>query len=314
MIRVSRDEIAFFKREGYLVKRGVLAPTLMARAREQVWAAAPPELERHNPDTWVGAFAAQYYTWKYREVGAQPWMIELLASDPSIGKDTVILLGGIEVSWHGEHVGVLGAEQTSRRLLSANLHDFDLRDLANAGSRSARAPIVVWNHPRDPLLKKLPLASGNVDAIEISNGALHGMDLVRGKRARIVELAREHDLALLSGTDSHGWGYSAPNWTLLRLKGWRQLDRDELAEQIARALRDGGFGATQVVERATADPGTSAAALDLSLLVVPWRMLTELSAGERWMWLVWTWAIAGIQFQLRRQRAPIREVAALPAR
>src|SRR6185436_14933598 len=100
--------------------------------------------------------------------------------------------------------------------------------------------------------------------IEIANGALRGMDLIRSKRAQIVALARQHNLAMLSGTDSHGWGYAAPNWTLLRVNGWRHLGRDELAARIERALRVGGFGATRVVERATADPGTSATALTFS--------------------------------------------------
>ena len=81
-----------------------------------------------------------------------------------------------------------------------------------------------------------------------------------------------------------------------------------------RALRVGGFGATHVVERTTADPGTSAAALALSVLVVPWRMLTALSADERWMWLVWTWAIAGVELQLRRRRVPRAGIAASPVR
>jgi hypothetical protein len=235
-----------------------------------------------------------------------------LANNPQTGKDGVILLRGIEVSWRDEHVGLLGEEQMCRRMLSANLHDMDVQDALTAGSRGEHAPIVIWNHPRDPGLRKLPLASGAVQAIEVANGALHGMDLVRWKRQQIVALARQQNLALLSGTDSHGWGYTAPNWTLLRLKGWRRLDRNELAAQIERALRVGGFGATHVVERTTADPGASEAALALSVLVVPWRMLTALSAKERLMWLVWTWTIAAVELQLRRRRFRRREVAASP--
>jgi predicted metal-dependent phosphoesterase TrpH len=236
------------------------------------------------------------------------------ANDPPTGSDGVILLPGIEVSWKGEHIGLLGEEQASRRVLSANLHDLDLRDHATAGRHGARAPVVVWNHPRDPQLEKLPLPSGTVHAIEIANGALHGMDLVRWKRQQIIALARQYNLALLSGTDSHGWGNAAPNWTLLRLKDWRRLDRGELAARIEQELRVRGFGATRVVERATADPGTSTPALALSVILVPWRMLTALSADERRMWLVWTWGIAVFAFQLRRWRTPRRETAAFPAR
>lgn len=237
-----------------------------------------------------------------------------LANDPPTGNDGTVLLPGIEVSWQGEHVGVLGDEQISRCVLSANLHDMDPQDPVPASCRSVRAPFVVWNHPRDPQLAKLPFANGTVRAIEVANGALHGMDLIRTKRQQIVALAQQHGLALLSGTDIHGWGAAAPNWTLLRLEGWRRFDRDELAARIEQALRVGGFRATRVVERATADPGTSATALSLSVVLVPWRMLTALSMDERKMWLLWTWGIAIVVWQVRRRRAPRPAIAVSPAR
>jgi hypothetical protein len=258
----------------------------------------------------AGGYDVAYVTDHGTFVGAERG----LANDPSTWNGGVILLGGIEANWKGEHVGVLGEEQAVRRLLSADLHDIDLRARATTDSRSSRAPIMMWNHPRDSQLRALPLASGVVQAIEVANGAPRGMDLVWPKRQQIVDLARQHNLALLSGTDSHGWGFTAPNWTLLRIKGWRRLDRDELASQIARAVRIGGFGATHVVERAPADSGTSAVALALSVFVVPWHMLTELSPGERGMWLVWIWVIAVAELQLRRRRPlePSRAAAQFP--
>jgi hypothetical protein len=93
MTRLNDEEIAFFKREGYLIKRGLLDPTLMARAQDQVWVAAPPELDRHNPDTWVGAFAQERFTWKYREPGSEAWMVELLPANPAVWAIAEQLLG-----------------------------------------------------------------------------------------------------------------------------------------------------------------------------------------------------------------------------
>ncbi len=116
-----------------------------------------------------------------------------------------------------------------------------------------------------------------------------------GSESRSSHWPRKDNLALVSGTDSHGWGFVAPNWTLLHLRGWRDLDRDQLAAGIERTLRTDGFGATRVVERATADPGTSEAALAFSVFLVPWRMMTGLSVDERRMWLVWIWAIAVVE-------------------
>ncbi len=170
----------------------------------------------------------------------------------------------------------------------------------------------MWNHPRDPQLAKLPLASGAVRAIEIANGAPHALDLIGSKRERIVALARQYDLALLSGTDSHGWGNAAPNWTLLRLEGWRHLDRDELTARIQQGAESRRLRGDSVVERAGADPGAGATAMAFSVVLVPWHMLTGLSLEERRMWLLWTWAIAAVVWQVRRRRVPRPAIAVSP--
>ncbi len=89
---LSADDIRFFKRKGYLIKRGVLDHDLMARARDALWEAASPPLDRNDPDTWVGPFEVRNdetnymgeYAWKYRERGGEDWMIRLLATDPTI--------------------------------------------------------------------------------------------------------------------------------------------------------------------------------------------------------------------------------------
>jgi hypothetical protein len=217
----------------------------------------------------------------------------------------VILLPGIEADWMGEHVGVLGPERAIRDMLSPDLRDLDTRRFTAGSHRYACNPVLIWNHPRAEQLEKLPIANCGatvgVRAIEIANGAPHGMDLVRRKRQQIVELARKHDLALMSGTDNHGWGYVAPNWTLLRLRNWRDLNSNELSTRIENAIRERGFSATRVVERTTVDPGVSTAAVALTILIVPWRVLTTLSTEERLMWIGWIWAIAGVGLLWRRR-------------
>jgi hypothetical protein len=210
----------------------------------------------------------------------------------------VILLPGIELNWKGEHVGLLGSGRWCRGLMSTDLRDLDTSAFETTGRGTTRQPFIIWNHPRDSKLGSLPFSgdegTAGVRAIEISNGAPHGMDWVRRKRQQIVALARQHGLALTSGTDNHGWGYAAPNWTLLRLENWRDVRYDDLSVRIEQALSKNGAHATRVVERTTADPGTSSAALALSVFIVPWRMLTVLSTHERLMWLAWTWTITGI--------------------
>lgn len=50
---LSADDLSFFVREGYLIKRGVLDPSQCAAARDALWAAnASSVLRRDAPDSW----------------------------------------------------------------------------------------------------------------------------------------------------------------------------------------------------------------------------------------------------------------------
>lgn len=90
---LSPEEIIFFAENGYLIKRSVLNPDLMAQARECWWAAAPPELNRNDPDTWVGAFKETRWTLKYRDQQEEPWLVQMMAKDPAVRRMAVQLLG-----------------------------------------------------------------------------------------------------------------------------------------------------------------------------------------------------------------------------
>ena len=83
---LTEDEVRFFKREGYLVKKGALDPELCARARERLWDDPPPSLKKDDPDSWVGPIKPEEesmdksnykrgYRWQYRKVGREPgWL------------------------------------------------------------------------------------------------------------------------------------------------------------------------------------------------------------------------------------------------
>ena len=45
---LTEEEIRFFKREGYLIKKGVLDPKLCARARNRLWDDPPPSLNKDD--------------------------------------------------------------------------------------------------------------------------------------------------------------------------------------------------------------------------------------------------------------------------
>lgn len=102
--RLDPRDIAFFKTQGYLVKRRVLDPELMARARARLWDAAPLSMRRDEPASWVGPIRQEEeneasenhrkgYRWQYRKLGSEPWMVRLLATDPSVWGMAEQLLG-----------------------------------------------------------------------------------------------------------------------------------------------------------------------------------------------------------------------------
>ena len=101
-LSLSKKDIVFFRDNGYLIKRKILKPKLMAQARDRLWDGAPAQLDRRNPSTWVGPFlessedkmnAQNNYRWNYREPGSEQFMVNLLPKNPSIWGMAEQLLG-----------------------------------------------------------------------------------------------------------------------------------------------------------------------------------------------------------------------------
>lgn len=217
-----------------------------------------------------------------------------IASNPAQAGQGTMILQGIELGWRGEHVNVLGAERVYKGLATPDLRDVDEQSLALGSLLASREPVVIGTIPGHPdrLVPATGPGTAGMRAIEIVDGAPRGLDQSRLQRSRIAKLADSLRLALVTGSDNHGWGRTLPAWTLLRIPGWRGMNTDSLAYAIDRALRFGP-GATRVVERRVAGEmnGGNPVELALTLPLVTWRMLTTLSGDERVAWIVWTWAV-----------------------
>eukprot|EP01051_Picozoa_sp_SAG22_P013457 SAG22_NODE_1509_length_4263_cov_194.143612_2_plen_180_part_00 len=89
---LTEDEMLFFKREGYLVKRGALPLALCAKARDLLWSENTSQiLRRDDASSWVGPLpeedfekeqangnARSEYRWQVRSIGADPIMLDLI--------------------------------------------------------------------------------------------------------------------------------------------------------------------------------------------------------------------------------------------
>jgi hypothetical protein len=218
---------------------------------------------------------------------------EGVAANPSVAGQGTLLLSGLEVVYRGERVNVLSAGRVYRGLTTPNLWDIDTTSLALASLLTPREPVVVQTFPGrfDRITPAQGPSTPGVRAIEIVDGAPRGLSQTRRERARIVHLADSLNLALVAGSNNHGWGRTAPGWTLFRIPGWRGGTPDELATAIEASIRRGGRRATRVVERRVADDTGNPLRLALTVPLVTWRMLTTLSSDQRVMWIVWAWVL-----------------------
>ena len=260
----------------------------------------------HRAAGFDAAYISDHRTVQGAELG--------IADNPSVAGQGEMILQALEVGWHGEHVNILGANRFYKGVTTADLRDVDEQALTLASLLPGREPIVIQTFPGR--LDSVPLAKGprtaGVRAIEIIDGAPRGLDQTRILRSRIVRLADSANIAMVAGSDNHGWGYAAPGWTLLIVPGWRGMKTDSLAASIEQSLRT-GREATRVVERQIPGElnGGNALELTLTLPIVVWSMFRTMSVDERVIWLVWVWDLV-LGWHLTsdwRRRRRLRRVA-----
>lgn len=232
---------------------------------------------------------------------------EGMASNPRVAGEGMTLLQGLEVVWNGAHVNLLGAERAYRGLTDPNLRDIDSTALALASMVRTHEPILVYTFP--DLLRHLRAATApgmpGVRAMEIIDGSPRGLGDVRRLRTKIATIADTFNLALVSGSDNHGWAYTAPGWTLMLIPGWRGMTPDSLADAIDTQIRTRGFEATQVVERREANTSVSTLRLASTLPLVTARALTMMSDDERVSWVIWIWGVVLLRVMWRRRRSKV---------
>jgi len=249
------------------------------------WNWEPEDVRRwHHKAGFDVAYIADHRTFDGAREG---W-----ANNPSQAGTETLLLPAIEAVWQGEHVNILDADRMYNGILDASLRDVDTEALRLASLVPGNEPVLIETIPGN--LSKVAAAKGRgtagVRAIELIDGAPRGLAQSRLERARILDIADSANIALVAGSDHHGWGHAASGWTLLLLPGWRAAPPEEVSRAIAATLRGGGRGSTKVVERYVADTD-DAVLLPLTVPLVAWGMFRTLSLDERVVWLAWIAAL-----------------------
>ncbi len=245
-----------------------------------------PETVRnwHRDAGYTAAYVTDHRTF---EGARDAW-----ANNPQFAGEGTALLPGIEVVWKGEHVLVLDADRKYRGILTETLRDIDEPSLVLASAIPGNEPVLIETFPGD-ITRMIPAkgpGTAGVRAIELVDGAPKGLGQTRRERARIIHYADSLNLALVAGSNHHGWGHTATGWTLLYVPGWRNATPDQLSDAIVNIVRRGGVNSTRVVERYVADT-ESGVKLVLTAPLVVWGMLRTLSPDERAVWIAWAVAL-----------------------
>jgi hypothetical protein len=119
------DEVAFFKKNGFLIKRGLLTERdALARIVDHVWETAPPDIvKRDEPETWFDAPHGRWTeadvdraglfsrgSWKMRSrdvIGREPFLLDQTANHPRM-RQVVSAFIGEPVKRCGRVRGVYG--------------------------------------------------------------------------------------------------------------------------------------------------------------------------------------------------------------
>jgi hypothetical protein len=241
------------------------------------------------------AYISDHFTFAGAEIATR--------ENPARAGAGTVLLSAIESLEGGEHVNVLGATATDYALFHGRYVAAAAVESAIAAGRSS--PVIVQTIPGT--LSRLPKAGMSdvvpVSAIEISDAAPRGLSDSDRDRTRILGLADSLGLAIVAGSDNHGWGRTAAAWSVMRIPGWRTLTPDDLEHRVEDAIRTEGRRAVRVVERtrpewptraAAGRPGgwvSSAAGAPGFLITFVWQLFATRSTLERVSWLAWVWCI-----------------------
>ena len=254
------------------------------------------------------AYVTDHGTWTGATAGER--------GNPARAGEGTVLLSAVEAWSGGEHLNVLGAAAADSLMLTAD-EEIDDAAIGHAVAAGRRAPVLIGTVPGylDTLSRGIGggfpgRALNRVSAIELSDAAPRGFEQSDSTRERVLRIADSLDIAVVAGSDNHGWGRTAAAWSLVTLPGWRALPPDSLGRLIEARIHDRRRGAVHVVERGRPRTIRGAGVL-LNAPVVVWHLFASLEPADRFAWLAWTWALALAARALRRRRPappPLRVV------
>lgn len=235
---------------------------------------------------------------------------EGMRANPRLAGEGTIILSGLELRSWWQNVNVLGMTAADSAYVSDIWHLKPGLRLATNGE----VPVIMQTIPYE-LEKFAHEAIDSLNptiAMELHDAAPKGLRFGQRNRDHLLALIDTADLAVLAGSDNHGWGRTAAAWSVLPVPGWRRMTPTELGEAIEDRIRLRRTDAGRIVERPS--PELEGALLPLTLPVMTWNLAATLSMPQRLSWIAWTWGLAGLAWLLAaaRRRSGSRAVRAVP--
>jgi hypothetical protein len=208
--------------------------------------------------------------------------------NPARSGDATVLLPGVELRDGDEHPILIGADPKRMRITSADWGKDAVEPQAGPAP-----PMLLLTVPGN--LRRIPAAETQglvrLAGVEVSDGSPRGMAQTARDRDAILALSGKLHLAILSGSDNHGWGRTAPAWSVLRVPGWRDMTPEKLDVSIRQTIATQGPRAISVIARRTPPLPDNRVEAALGGIPVALNMMRTMSLADRLSWLVWSWGL-----------------------
>ena len=257
-------------------------------ARNRAW---------HEDGGFDAAYITDHYTWAGVDDAAP--------ANPDRAGERTVMLSGMEVRLRNRHINLLGHRDRYVFALDGTWHHLDPDSIAAARERGAPPVTMLYTIP-GPLDQVVPFGPGSpagVVGIELSDGAPRGLEQVKAERAEILALADSMDLAVVSGSNLHGWGRTAAAWSVMRVPGWRDMPPGELGGAIEEVLHRDRRGAVTVVERRMPYHDGSRVGIAATVPWLLWEHFRMMTVAERGSWIAWIMILVMTHRALRRLKA-----------
>ncbi|HEX9083263.1 MAG TPA: hypothetical protein VF836_00880, partial [Gemmatimonadaceae bacterium] len=230
-----------------------------------------------------------------------------MARNPPLSGEGTVLLAGVELRDGDEHPILIGVDPNRMRITSP-----DWQGAAVEADGGPAPPMLLLSLPGDIL--RIPsneiVGAVRLAGVEAADGSPRGMAQSARDRVAIMALAAKLHLAAVSGSDNHGWGRTAPAWSVLRIPGWREMTPANLDIAIRRTIITRGPQAIQVIARRTAPAPDNRVESALGGIVIAVVMMRTMNFPDRLSWIAWSWGLCALSLSsARRNRNRLRSQA-----